>query len=126
MSSLKDYYDALDRLKVNKPVRMPKNSKINNDTVAIEAGRGRGSIKSGRPKFTVLIDMINLAIEEQPLSKESQLDERILKLKGEKKSLRKKYEETLNRELMLILRLQNLEAMIRSDNVVAGQFSDNE
>lgn len=45
MSALNDYYAALERLKTNKPIILPKGSTINNDTVAMEAGRKRGSIK---------------------------------------------------------------------------------
>ena len=48
MSALNDYYAALERLKANKPEVLPKGSAINNDTVALEAGRKRGSIKKSR------------------------------------------------------------------------------
>ena len=44
MSALNEYYATLERLKVNKP----KGSAINNDMVALEAGRKRGSIKKSR------------------------------------------------------------------------------
>ena len=37
--ALADYFEALDRLKSNKPINIPKDSKINNDNVALEAGR---------------------------------------------------------------------------------------
>jgi hypothetical protein len=126
MSNFKDYYDALDRLKANKPLVVPKNSSINNDTVAVEAGRGRGSIKSGRAQFSVLIEMIKLASGTQPPSEDEKLKEQISKVKGQKNELRKKYEASLNRELMLAMRLQELETVISSDNVVAGQFSGKE
>ena len=33
MSALNDYYVALERLKANKPIILPKGSAINNDTV---------------------------------------------------------------------------------------------
>lgn len=48
MSALNEYYAALERLKVNKPTIITKGSAINNDTVALEAGRKRGSIKKSR------------------------------------------------------------------------------
>lgn len=35
MSALNDYYAALERLKANKPMVLPKGSVINNNTVAI-------------------------------------------------------------------------------------------
>ena len=43
--TLEEYYEALHRLIANTPVNIPKDSKINKDTVALEAGRKRGSIK---------------------------------------------------------------------------------
>ncbi|MEK6290834.1 MAG: hypothetical protein V4793_05485 [Paraburkholderia tropica] len=47
--AMTDYYAALERLKKRKGAR------INNDTVAIEAGRKKGSIKKSRPLFAQLI-----------------------------------------------------------------------
>ena len=37
--------EALNRLISNTPIRVPKGSKINNDTVALEAGLKRGAVK---------------------------------------------------------------------------------
>ena len=37
--------EALNRLVSNTPIRVPKDSKINNDTVALEAGLKRGAVK---------------------------------------------------------------------------------
>lgn len=48
MSANDDYYDAIDRLERNEPERLPPGTLINNDTVALEAGRKRGSIKKQR------------------------------------------------------------------------------
>ena len=59
MSALNDYYAALERLKANKPIVLPKGSAINNDTVAMEAGRKRGSIKKSR--HAALIEAIEQA-----------------------------------------------------------------
>lgn len=41
MSVINEYYAALARLKANKPTVLAKGSAINNDTVALEAGRIR-------------------------------------------------------------------------------------
>lgn len=62
MSALNEYYAALERLKTNKPMVLPKGSAINNDTVALEAGRKRGSIKKSR--HAALIDTIEQAAKE--------------------------------------------------------------
>ena len=61
MSALNDYYAALERLKANKPIVLPKGSAINNDTVAMEAGRKRGSIKKSR--HAALIEAIEQAAQ---------------------------------------------------------------
>ena len=62
MSALNEYYAALERLKANKPEVLPKGSAINNDTVAMEAGRKRGSIKKSR--HAALVAEIELATQE--------------------------------------------------------------
>jgi uncharacterized protein (DUF3084 family) len=62
MSAVNEYYAALERLKANKPTILPKGSAINNDTVALEAGRKRGSIKKSR--HAALIVAIEQAAQE--------------------------------------------------------------
>ncbi|RQM47132.1 hypothetical protein EHZ19_15880 [Paraburkholderia bannensis] len=49
------YFRALERLEAGRPVRVPKGTRITNDAVALEAGRGKGSIKRSRPVFDKLI-----------------------------------------------------------------------
>lgn len=61
--TVKEYFAALERLKQNKPERVEKSSEINKDTVALEAGRKRGSIRS-RPGFETLIEAIATASSE--------------------------------------------------------------
>lgn len=48
MSAEENYLSALDRLERDEPEILPKGTFINNDTVALEAGRKRGSIKNLR------------------------------------------------------------------------------
>jgi len=60
--TVKEYFAALERLKQNAPIRVPKGSPINKDQVALEAGRKRGTIRS-RPGFEVLISEIESAGE---------------------------------------------------------------
>lgn len=62
---LAEYFDALARLKAGKSVKVPKGTKITNDAVALEAGRGKGSIKKSRQVFTELIQAVNAAAAEQ-------------------------------------------------------------
>ena len=61
--AVKEYFAALERLKQNKPERVEKGSEINKDTVALEAGRKRGSIRN-RPGFERLIEAIATASSE--------------------------------------------------------------
>ena len=46
-----DYFEALARLKSNSPIRIPKDSKISNDNVSLEAGRKKGSRHPTTPFF---------------------------------------------------------------------------
>ncbi|ELA9072746.1 TPA: hypothetical protein GRI54_18820 [Vibrio parahaemolyticus] len=112
MSSLNEYWEALERLSTNEPIRVPKGSSINNDTVAIEAGRKRGSIKKSRPSFSALIDAIAEKADKGP-----HIPSTAEKLKAEKyakNSYRERYHQALNRELMLIERIAQLEKEIEN------------
>ncbi len=90
-----DYYAGLERLKKRKGAR------INNDTVAIEAGRKKGSIKKSRPQFTELIEAIDAAnaVAERP---KLELVERLNRAKGDVKDLQTQLDESLARELALL------------------------
>lgn len=57
MSAEEHYLSALDRLERDESEILPKGTLINNDTVALEAGRKRGSIKKLRyPELCRAID----------------------------------------------------------------------
>ena len=94
-NAMTDYYAALERLKKRKGAR------INNDTVAIEAGRKKGSIKKSRPQFTELIEAIDAAnaVAERP---KLELVERLNRAKGDVKDLQTQLDESLARELALL------------------------
>ncbi|SDT96131.1 hypothetical protein [Geopseudomonas guangdongensis] len=61
MSAVDNYRAALRRLIEGKPKSVPKGSAINKDTVALEAGRKRGSIKKSRAEHAELIAEIEAA-----------------------------------------------------------------
>jgi phenylalanyl-tRNA synthetase alpha subunit len=107
-SNLKCYYDALERLKKNIPTTVPYGTKINNDTVSLEAGRKRGSIKKSRVEFTDLINKINEAKDEteKPLRT---CKEALQKSKKKQNEYKEKYHRALGRELMLVEKLSRLE-----------------
>lgn len=107
---MKEYYDALDRLMRNCPIRVPIGSKINNDTVALEAGKKRGSIKKSREVFWDLIDKIK-EINNTNNAPIKASNKKMKKYKDQTEKYRKLYEEALNRELMMLERINQLEKM---------------
>lgn len=100
--------EALNRLIASAPIRVPKGSKINNDTVALEAGLKRGAVKRSRPELAELLDNIREA-EAKRLGKEySKKNSKIvmqnetLKLKQQLKELQEKYDVQLSQINSLI------------------------
>ena len=74
MSALDDYMEALDRLIEGRPQIIVGKYRINKDTVAIEAGRKRGSIKKSRPEHFRLIHAIEIASSNQKPIDEKKAD----------------------------------------------------
>jgi len=68
MRAVDEYYAALERLKKNKPTNVPRGSAINKDTVALEAGKKRGSIRN-RSGFEQLIADIAAAAAAEKKTK---------------------------------------------------------
>lgn len=97
---LDDYYQALERLIEGKPIRVSSDSKICNDSVALEAGRNKSAIKKSRVIFTDLIIAIEQASEHQ--KQPCQEQQKIIKLTNELKALKKDLEQALGRELSLV------------------------
>lgn len=112
MNKNQHYFEALTRLLNKKPEIISDLSyKINLDTVAIEAGRKRGSIKSGRESFQLLISEVEKAAviyEEKNKQKHNNSE----KYKKKYTELKKKYEDCLNREAILIEKLFLLESKV--------------
>lgn len=104
--NLKKYYDALYRLESNCPARLKKDSQINLDTVALEAGFKRGSIKSARESQRKLVDDIHIAAKKFSASKLSKSDNRIDKSTAIEEKYRKRYIEALKREVSLAYKLK--------------------
>lgn len=101
---LNDYFDALDRLKKGCPVQVPKGTRITNDSVSLEAGRKKGTIKRSRPVFRDLIEAIDKAKAEKtrPVDEAS---ERLNEAKAEIRRYRNLWEEALSREISLVKQL---------------------
>ena len=114
--SFLEYYEALERLKKDTPMRVLKGNKITNDAVSLEAGRGKGSIKKSRPIFADLIVAIQIASEQQMLVVNTQ-DKKIEKLKLELDQCRKELEAALAREVSLLYELYEVKKEI---NLLTG------
>lgn len=110
--AIDDYYDALQRLIDNKPLNIPKGSKINNDTVALEACRKRGSIKKSREGFEQLINDI-LNSEAKRTQGTRKLQDKLEQTKIDKINIESLYNESLNRELMYLETISELEEEIK-------------
>lgn len=103
MDALDDYRSALSRLVSNSPVRLPVGTSISKDTVALEAGRGRGSIKKSRVVFSDLIREIDAAAKIQKDSIDKGLS-----LKDELDYYKSNYLKALDRELSLVIEIMDL------------------
>lgn len=105
MSAEKDYLASLDRLERDEPQILPKGTLINNDTVALDAGRKRGSIKKQR--YPELCRLIDEAAERQRSSiavvKVSSVEDvKKSKSTGADKALKEQY-KTLERDYKIAL-----------------------
>ena len=117
--TLQEYFEALERLKSNNPINVLKNSKINNDSVALEAGRKRGSIKKSREIFAELIEAINNASQENT-AEYDKLESKIFKLKNSAENYKEMYEKAVNRELMYLERINELEKLLKKKNSMSA------
>ena len=107
MNTIQEYYDALDRLRANKPINIPIGTKITNDAVSLEAGHKKGTIKKSRPQFTELIAEIELA-ENKLKAPIQDCKIQIEKYKAKYKEQKVLYEQSLNRELMYLETINKL------------------
>ncbi|PYD84764.1 hypothetical protein DNF23_52630 [Pseudomonas syringae pv. pisi] len=101
---LAEYFEALERLKKDKPINVPKGTRISNDSVSLEAGRKKGTIKKSRPIFSELIEAIDAAarLESRPQDEaRKMLDD----AKDEVARYRTLWEEALAREVSLVRQL---------------------
>lgn len=101
---LKDYFAALDRLKSGKPISVPSGTRITNDSVSLEAGRKKGTIKRSRPIFSELIEAIAEA-QVVTLTLEDKTREQLSLAKAEAAKYRILWEEALSREVSLVKEL---------------------
>jgi len=101
---LKDYFDALERLKSGKPENVPKGAKITNDSVSLEAGRKKGTIKKSLPAFSELIEAIDAAAKAE-IKPKDEIRAQLVEAKEEIARYRTLWEEALAREVSLVKEL---------------------
>ncbi len=101
---LKDYFEALERLKRDKPVNISKGTKITNDSVSLEAGRKKGTIKKSRPIFSDLIKAIDAAAKTDTKPGD-EMRARLDEAKSQAERYRALWEEALAREVSLVKQL---------------------
>lgn len=112
------YFAALKRLQA-------RGAPISNDAVALEAGKVRGSIKSGRPAHAELIEAINEAVKKQKDAKSaSDPGPGLQKTNAE---LTRRLDQSLDRELALLnevydLRAQNEQLMEDNRQLKMGRL----
>ena len=98
------YIAALERL-------VARGAPINNDAVAIEAGKGRGSIKKSRPAHEELIKKIDAAILKQEEDKLA--TDPLPGLNRDIEKLTRRLDQSLEREVALLNELYYLRAQVK-------------
>ncbi|HBV4904933.1 TPA: hypothetical protein MDZ65_003112 [Klebsiella pneumoniae] len=104
MIHIDEYYSALERLINNSPVIVPAGTKISYDAVSLEAGKSKGSIKKSRPIFTDLINKIDSLKQKR----KGNDDANIKRLRLEILELKTQLDNSLAREISLIVELHKL------------------
>ena len=103
MSAEENYLSALDRLERDVPEILPQGTLINNDTVALEAGRKRGSIKNLRyPELCRAIDEAAKRQQSQVIAVRISNVEDVKRLDAADKALKEKY-KSLKRDYKIPL-----------------------
>lgn len=98
------YFAALSRL-------IASGRPISNDAVAMEAGKGRGSIKKSRPAHAELIAAIDKASEEQEEAKVAA--DPVPGLNRDIEELKRRLDQSLDRELALLNEVYDLRAEVK-------------
>jgi hypothetical protein len=126
MSAKEDYYAALQRLKRNQSHIVSKGSLINKDTVALEAGRKRGSIRANRG-MDDLIAAIDIACVGGPRSttkKEGIIVAKSESWKEEKEELLAEVDMLRSRNMSLLYQVYSLTRKLSDHNIETSNVWD--
>jgi hypothetical protein len=110
--AISEYFDALDRLRRGVPIRVPQGTAINNDSVALEAGRMKGSIKRSRETFAELIVAIDMACPDLPRKRERR--ERLESAERFADEVVRQLDASIGRELSLLMQVYQLKKELAS------------
>ena len=110
-SPLFEYFEALERLKSNCPIRVRKGTKITKDSVSLEAGRQKGSIKKSRDIFKDLIFEIESASRDQNNNSKKDF-EKLAKARLTSDQYRSELEAALAREISLLYEIYELKKQL--------------
>lgn len=122
MSAVNAYYEALKRLQKNKPKNVPKGTAINKDTVALEAGKKRGSIRK-RPGFEQLIDDIDAASEATAKRTPTEIaGEQVAKKDAEIDALKQENEILKTRYMSLLYQNYEMANLIQKHKIKVPKF----
>ncbi|ENW31391.1 hypothetical protein PFCIP103579_2397 [Prolinoborus fasciculus] len=133
--AIDNFYDALQRLIEGKPKIIVGSYSINNDTVAIEAGRQRGTIKKSRSELADLL--IAIAEAEQKRTGHSSsggmnayevklqaAQDKIEKLESKLQEIQDKYDKQLAQLNTLSFRNLELQRKVQKTNTSENQLLD--
>ncbi|WP_397451378.1 hypothetical protein [Pseudomonas sp. NA-150] len=121
MTSVLSLFEALERLKTNNPIKLKKGEyRINNDSVALEAGAIKGFIRKEKPEHIELIEAIkNFRLDTKPRSYAAAWKSKSESLRLKNKALQILLKEAWAREVLLAHRLRELEkAIAKRSNVI--------
>ena len=121
MTTIMSLFEALSRLENNSPTLLKKGEyRINNDSVAIEAGAKKGFIRKEKPEHYEIIEAIKKcqrSWKQRPDIAEWRSKCASLKFKNE--SLQMQLNEAWGREVLLTRRLDELEKILaKRSNII--------
>ncbi|QDK97119.1 hypothetical protein FM020_04130 [Acinetobacter tandoii] len=133
--AIKNFEDALQRLIDGKPRIISIPYSINNDTVALEAGRQRGAIKKSRPELAELLKAIAKAeacrtsknVTEKIDVRDIKLQEahkKIQLLEAELSEIKDKYKKQLEQLTSVMYRNNQLQRELRVNKTPENNLLD--
>lgn len=121
MNAVDNYRAALQRLIEGRPQNVPKGSAINKDTVALEAGRKRGSIKKSRAENAPLITEIEAAATAQQKAAKPPGSEDAKKQKALKQAAQERLSDL---KADYELALQKIVSLVQENYLLKQQISE--